>query len=126
MQDGVKRVLTPEDGVCKTPRGMVHSLEGYTDEEFIIEETSTNEELSEQKTYFFRNLAAPGITKSPLGIMQVLYHGDGYPKFPTGLRWLESPMMTFFGGYLAPALGYKIPDPRLQLDRKSREKKKNY
>jgi hypothetical protein len=44
---------------------------------------------TEQKIFFFRNMGAPGMLRSPLGIMQVLYYGDTYPKFPTGLRWLE-------------------------------------
>jgi mannose-6-phosphate isomerase-like protein (cupin superfamily) len=40
-QDGVRRVLGPEDGVCFTRRGVVHSLEAFPGEEVVLEETST-------------------------------------------------------------------------------------
>ncbi|KAJ7458048.1 hypothetical protein B0H11DRAFT_2319810 [Mycena galericulata] len=71
-QDGMKTVVGPGDG-----------------EELLMEETTTEAETTEQKTYFFRNISSPGMMRSPLGIMQVFYYGDTYPKFPTGLRWLE-------------------------------------
>ncbi|KAJ7339264.1 hypothetical protein DFH08DRAFT_812655 [Mycena albidolilacea] len=71
---------------------------------------------TEQKIYFFRNLGVPGILRSPLGIMQVFYHGDSYPKFPTGLRWLERPVIVALGGYIAPFFGYRLPDKRLRMD----------
>ncbi|KAK7036195.1 putative cupintype [Favolaschia claudopus] len=116
MQDGVKRIFTPEDGPCVTKRGVVHSLEAFEGEELIFEEMSY--EMTEQKTYFFRNLAVPGIMSSPLRILQIFYYGDTYPKLPTGLRWLEVPLIVGFGGWLASLLGYKLPDDRLRLDPK--------
>lgn len=108
-QDGVKRVIRPEDGPCFTRRGVVHSLEILAGEEAIMEEitpqssevvrciffftgeTSPNDLQTEQKIVFFRNLFFPGVLQSFLGVMQVFYHGDTYPKLPTGIRlpWLE-------------------------------------
>ncbi|KAJ7339239.1 hypothetical protein DFH08DRAFT_1014147 [Mycena albidolilacea] len=105
-----------EDGACITRRGVIHSLESFPGEELILEETTPAPEDTEQKIYFFRNLGAPGMLRSPLGIMQVFYHGDSYPKFPTGLRWLERPVIVALGGYIAPFFGYRLPDKRLRMD----------
>ncbi|KAF7353997.1 putative cupintype [Mycena venus] len=115
-QDGVRRVLGPENGVCLTRRGVVHSLEGFPGEELILEETATEPEDTEQKIFFFRNMGAPGMLSSPLGIMQVLYYGDTYPKFPTGFRWLERGLIVVVGGWIASLFGYQLPDKRLRLD----------
>ncbi|KAJ7339225.1 hypothetical protein DFH08DRAFT_876338 [Mycena albidolilacea] len=115
-QDGVRHVVGPEDGACITRRGVIHSLESFPGEELILEETTPAPEDTEQKIYFFRNLGVPGMLRSPLGIMQVFYHGDSYPKFPTGLRWLERPVIVALGGYIAPFLGYRLPDKRLRMD----------
>ncbi|KAF8209636.1 hypothetical protein K438DRAFT_1929954 [Mycena galopus ATCC 62051] len=122
-QDGVRRIIGPEDGVCFTPHGVVHSLEAFPGEELILEETSGKIEDTEQKTYFFRSICVPGIQKSPFRALQVLYHADTYPKFPAGLRWLEQSFVQFvtiIGGWMAPMLGYTVPDKRLNM---SREKK---
>ncbi|KAJ7445134.1 hypothetical protein B0H11DRAFT_431694 [Mycena galericulata] len=115
-QDGVKTVVGPGDGVCLTRRGVVHSLAAFPGEELLMEETTTEAETTEQKTYFFRNISSPGMMRSPLGIMQVFYYGDTYPKFPTGLRWLERLLIIAVGGWAAPLLGYQLPDKRLRLD----------
>ncbi|KAJ7339249.1 hypothetical protein DFH08DRAFT_876373 [Mycena albidolilacea] len=115
-QDGVRQIVGPEDGACLTRRGVIHSLEGFPGEELILEETATAPEDTEQKIFFFRNMGAPGMLRSPLGIMQVLYYGDTYPKFPTGLRWLERLVIVALGGWVAPFFGYQLPDKRLRLD----------
>ncbi|KAJ7339263.1 hypothetical protein DFH08DRAFT_1014182 [Mycena albidolilacea] len=94
-QDGVRQIVGPEDGSCLTRRGVIHSLEGFPGEELILEETTTAPEDTEQKIYFFRNLSAPGILRSPLGIMQVI---------------------VALGGWVAPFCGYQLPDKRLRLD----------
>lgn len=39
-QNGVARIIGPEDGVCVTPRGVVHSIKSFPGEETIIEETT--------------------------------------------------------------------------------------
>jgi mannose-6-phosphate isomerase-like protein (cupin superfamily) len=36
----VSKVIGPEDGVCVTPRGVVHSIKSFRGEEMIIEETT--------------------------------------------------------------------------------------
>jgi mannose-6-phosphate isomerase-like protein (cupin superfamily) len=41
IQDGVRRIVGPEDGACLTRRGVIHSLEGFPGEELILEETAT-------------------------------------------------------------------------------------
>jgi mannose-6-phosphate isomerase-like protein (cupin superfamily) len=40
-QDGVRRVVGPEDGICFTRRGVVHSIESFPEEELILEEAAT-------------------------------------------------------------------------------------
>ncbi|KAJ6516473.1 hypothetical protein C8R45DRAFT_890136 [Mycena sanguinolenta] len=115
-QDGVRRVVSPEDGPCLTRRGVVHSLETFPGEETIIEETATAPEATEQKTIFFRNMSVPGVMQSFPHLMQVFYYGDMYPKLPTGLRWLERPLIVAVGGWIAPMFGYRLPDKRLRLD----------
>ncbi|KAJ7906812.1 hypothetical protein B0H13DRAFT_1619071 [Mycena leptocephala] len=124
-QDGVRRVVGPEDGICFTRRGVVHSIESFPEEELILEEAATEPDDTEQKTFFFRNLGAPGMLKSHLGIMQVLYYGDTYPKLPTGFRWFEPTLVVIVGGWIAPLFGYQLPDKRLRFDpsRFPREKK---
>ncbi|KAJ7257219.1 hypothetical protein B0H12DRAFT_1015535, partial [Mycena haematopus] len=114
MQDGVRRVVTPEDGAVITRRGVVHSLEAFPGEELVLEETTTQPE--DQKIYFFRNMGAPGMLSSPLGLMQIFYYADAYPKFPTGFRWLERGLIVALGGWVAPTFGYQLPDKRLRLD----------
>ncbi|KAF7335412.1 Cupin-2 domain-containing protein [Mycena venus] len=102
-QDGVRKVVRPEDGPLLTRRGVVHSLEILAGEEAIIEETTLqSDEVTEQKTIFFRSLFFPGVMQSFLSVMQVFYHGDGYPELPTGIRWLEWLMVVFLGGWVAP------------------------
>ncbi|KAF8209634.1 hypothetical protein K438DRAFT_1572654 [Mycena galopus ATCC 62051] len=113
-QDGVRRVIGPEDGACLTKRGVIHSLEAFPGEELVLEETTTDEE--DQKIYFFRNMGVLGMKASLLRVMQVFYYADTYPKFPTGLRWLERGFIIVLGGWIAPMLGYKLPDKRLRLD----------
>ncbi|KZP34374.1 hypothetical protein FIBSPDRAFT_923902 [Athelia psychrophila] len=90
-QDGISRIVGPEDGVVTTPRGVVHSLRSFEGEEAIIEESALpSETTTEQKQIFFRNMFTPGILPSFLAIMQVFYYGDSYPAFPRGFRWLET------------------------------------
>ncbi|KAK7061986.1 putative cupintype [Favolaschia claudopus] len=115
-QDGVTRIIGPEDGVSFTGRRVVHSIEGFPGEELIIEETSTETELTEQKILLFRSMFHDGILQSPLAIMQVFYYGDSYPVFAFGFRWLEVPVVIILGRWVAPSLGYKLPDSRLRLD----------
>ncbi|KAJ7202274.1 hypothetical protein GGX14DRAFT_654056 [Mycena pura] len=115
-QDGVQKVIGPDDGICVTPRGVVHSLEGFPGEELILEETATLPEDTEQKTIFFRNMYSPGLLSSPLRAMQLFYYGDMYPKLPTGFRWLERPLVVVIGGWIAPLLGYQLPDKRLRMN----------
>ncbi|KAJ6588207.1 hypothetical protein B0H19DRAFT_923997, partial [Mycena capillaripes] len=86
-QDGLKKVVGPENGPSLTWRGVVHSIEVPAGEEVIFEETTL--QSTEQTTFFFRNLFAHNTYESFLGVMQVFYYGDGYPKLlPTG-RWFE-------------------------------------
>ncbi|KAJ7885783.1 hypothetical protein B0H14DRAFT_2699037 [Mycena olivaceomarginata] len=119
IQDGVRRVVRPEDGPLLTRRGVVHSLEILPGEEAIVEETTLqSDDVTEQKTLFFRNLFFPGVLQSPLRVMQVFYYGDSYPELPTGSRWLERLVVVVVGGWIAPLLGYKLPDKRLRMDPK--------
>ncbi|KAJ7463293.1 hypothetical protein FB451DRAFT_1562299 [Mycena latifolia] len=115
-QDDVTRVLTPEDGVCITPAGVVHSIKCFLGEEGIFEEIAIPEEANPQKILFFRCLFAPGVFQSPLRVMQVFYYGDGYPELPLGIRRLEWLFVVVVGGWIAPLLGYKVPDKRLRMD----------
>ncbi|KAJ7114920.1 hypothetical protein C8R44DRAFT_225670 [Mycena epipterygia] len=115
-QGSTVRILGPEDGECFTPRGVVHSIKTFPGEEVILEETALPS--VETKIFFFRNLFAPGIQQSFIRLMQVFYYGDGYPKFPTGFRWLERPFVVIIGGWIADLLGYQLPDKRLRLDPK--------
>ncbi|KAJ6567366.1 hypothetical protein DFH09DRAFT_1156763 [Mycena vulgaris] len=120
-QDGVTKVMGPEDGVCFTPRGVVHSIKSFPGEETIMEETTLLVETTRQtaqKIIFFRNMFAPGMLQSFLGIMQIFYYGDAYPELPTGVRWLEWLMVVVAGGWLAPLFGFQLPDKRLRLDPK--------
>ncbi|KAJ6567363.1 hypothetical protein DFH09DRAFT_1156751 [Mycena vulgaris] len=116
-QDGVSRVIGPEDGVCVTRRGVVHSIQGFPGEETIVEESTLSVETF-QKIIFFRNMFAPGALQSFLGVMQIFYYGDGYPEFPIGVRWLEWLVVVVAGGWLAPLFGFQLPDKRLRLDPK--------
>ncbi|KAF8152749.1 hypothetical protein K438DRAFT_1987762 [Mycena galopus ATCC 62051] len=119
MQDGVRRVVRPETGPLLTRIGVVHSLETLLGEETIIEETTLQAaDVATQKIYFFRNLFYPGILQSFFGAMQVFYHGDTYVELPIRTRWLEWLMVVVIGGWVAPLLGYKIPDRRLRMDPK--------
>jgi mannose-6-phosphate isomerase-like protein (cupin superfamily) len=43
-QDGVRKVIGPDDGPCLTQRGVIHSLESFPGEEVILEETTTEAE----------------------------------------------------------------------------------
>ncbi|KAJ7855575.1 hypothetical protein B0H13DRAFT_1641833 [Mycena leptocephala] len=115
-QDSVTRILRPEDGVCTTPAGVVHSIQTFPGEETIIEETTLPS--TEQKVIFFRNLFAPGVAQSFLAVMQLFYYGDGYPELPFRSRWLEWLMVVVVGGWISPFFGYQIPDKRLHLDPK--------
>ncbi|KAJ6588374.1 hypothetical protein B0H19DRAFT_1098982 [Mycena capillaripes] len=117
-QDGVKKVIRPEDGPSLTRRGVVHSIDVPAGEEVILEETTLQSvEVTEQKTLFFRNLSfALGTNQSFLGVMQVFYYGDAYPKLlPTG-RWFERVFVVVTGGWLAPLLGHQLADKRLRMD----------
>ncbi|KAJ7675345.1 hypothetical protein B0H17DRAFT_1081090 [Mycena rosella] len=126
-QDGVSRVIGPEDGVCVTRRGVVHSLKSFPGEETIIEETTLpSVETTAQKILFFRNMFVPGMLQSFLGIMQIFYYGDAYPEFPTGVRWLEWLVVVVAGGWLAPLFGFQLPDKRLRLDPKRFPPNKKY
>ncbi|KAF9489518.1 hypothetical protein BDN71DRAFT_1512041 [Pleurotus eryngii] len=63
----------------------------------------------EGKEVFFRNFfAASGGSANPFAVMQVFYHGDGYPVLLPGIRFLEKGLMTILGNYRAPLLGYKL------------------
>ncbi|KAJ7359573.1 hypothetical protein DFH08DRAFT_686610 [Mycena albidolilacea] len=115
-QDGVSRILRPEDGVCVTPAGVVHSIETFAGEETILEETTVPS--GETKVIFFRNLFYPSVTRSFLRTMQVFYYGDAYPELPLRSRWLEWLMVVVVGGWVAGLLGYQIPDKRLRLDQR--------
>jgi len=118
-QNGVSRIVGPEDGVVLTQRGVVHSLRTFEGEEVILVETALpNETTTEQKQLFFRNMFALGVVPSFLALMQVFYYGDAYPAFPRGFRWLESSFVVLLGGYLAPLFGHQLPDKRLKLDEK--------
>ncbi|KAF8217228.1 hypothetical protein K438DRAFT_2082637 [Mycena galopus ATCC 62051] len=116
-QDGVTRVLGPEDGPVITPAGTVHSLESFPGEEAIIEET-TMPSPERTKILLFRNMFAPGVLQSFLRTMQVFYYGDSYPAFPVRIPWLEWLMVIIMGGWVAGLLGYQLPDNRLRLDEK--------
>ncbi|KAJ6481043.1 hypothetical protein C8R45DRAFT_932942 [Mycena sanguinolenta] len=117
MQDGVARVVGPEDGPVLTRPGVVHSIESFPGEEVIMEETAgPGENTNFQKVIFFRNMFAPGVMQSFLSTMQVFYYGDGYPALPLGIRWFEWLLVVVMGGWVAGLLGYQIPDKRLRLD----------
>ncbi|KAJ7625065.1 hypothetical protein DFH06DRAFT_746867 [Mycena polygramma] len=60
-QDGVRKVIRPNDGPTLTRRGVVHSLESKLGEEAIFEETTQSDDVTEQKTIFFRNVFCPGL-----------------------------------------------------------------
>jgi len=75
-------------------------------------------EVTEQKIIFFRNLFYPGVMQSFVSVMQVFYHGDTYPELPTKIRSLEWLLTVVVGGWIAPLLGYKLPDKRLRMDPK--------
>ncbi|KAJ6480377.1 hypothetical protein C8R45DRAFT_1005286 [Mycena sanguinolenta] len=116
-QDGVRKVVTPESGPIHTKRGVIHSIEIPAGEETIMEEmTFGSDDAKEQKIIFFRSLFSPGISDSFLSVMQIFYHGDIYPQFPLGMRWLERLMVIVAGGWVAPMLGYNLPDKRLMMD----------
>ncbi|KAJ7184310.1 hypothetical protein C8R46DRAFT_457296 [Mycena filopes] len=116
-QDGVTKILTPADGTVYTPPGVVHSLESFPGEELSMDEVAKpDDETTEQKIIFFRNMFAPGLLQSFFGTMLVFYRGDGYPEFPLGVRWIEWLFVVVVGGWIAPLLGYKLPDKRLRLD----------
>ncbi|KAJ7257247.1 hypothetical protein B0H12DRAFT_1111640 [Mycena haematopus] len=117
FHDGVRKVITPESGPIRTRRGVIHGLEIPAGEETIMEEmTFESDDAKDQKIYFFRNLFYPGILDSFFNVMQIFYHGDTYPEFPTRMRWLERLAVIVFGGWVAPMLGYKMPDKRLMMD----------
>ncbi|KAJ7635033.1 hypothetical protein FB45DRAFT_910557 [Roridomyces roridus] len=117
-QNGVKRVLRAGDAPCFTPRGVIHSLEILPGEEVIMEEETLPSEAQEQKVLFFRSLFFPGVLGSFFSMMQLFYHGDTYPELPLGNRWLERLMTVVVGGWVAPLLGYRLPDKRLRMDPK--------
>ncbi|KAJ7894406.1 hypothetical protein B0H14DRAFT_2559188 [Mycena olivaceomarginata] len=64
IQDGVRRVVRPEDGPLLTRRGVVHSLEILPGEEAIVETTLQSDDV-------------------------VFYYGDSYPELPTGSQFLR-------------------------------------
>ncbi|KAF8209619.1 hypothetical protein K438DRAFT_234917 [Mycena galopus ATCC 62051] len=116
-RDGVKKVVRPEDGPLLTRRGVIHSLEIRPGEEAIIEETTLqSDEVTNQKIIFFRNLFHPGVAQSFVRAMQCFYYGDGYPELPFGMRWVERLLVVVVGGWLAPLMGYQLPDKRLRMD----------
>ncbi|KAF7354039.1 putative cupintype [Mycena venus] len=119
-QDGVRRVVGPEDGVCLTRRGVVHSLESFPGEELILEETASEPEdgslLDSSRSFRISYLMFSRMLSSPLGVMQVFYYGDSYPKLPTEFRWLKRGLIVVVGGWIAPFFGYQLPDKRLRLD----------
>lgn len=60
----------------------------------------------DDKEVFFRNVfAVGGLTASPFAVMQIFYHGDGYPALPGGIRILEKavcalPCLSLFSVHL--------------------------
>ncbi|KAJ7771644.1 hypothetical protein B0H16DRAFT_1714868 [Mycena metata] len=116
-QDGITRILTPADGAVSVPPGVVHNLESFPGEELSLDEIAKpSGETTEQKIIFFRNMFAPGVLQNLFSTMQVFYFGDGYPVFPLGVRRIEWAFVVVVGGWLAPLLGYQLPDKRLRLD----------
>ncbi|KAJ7812778.1 hypothetical protein B0H14DRAFT_2605499 [Mycena olivaceomarginata] len=70
-QDGVRHVVGPEDGACLTRRGVIHSLESCS---------------------LWRRLRRRLRMFSTMGI---------HTPIPTGLRWLERPVIVALSGYIA-------------------------
>ncbi|KAE9406515.1 hypothetical protein BT96DRAFT_915226 [Gymnopus androsaceus JB14] len=103
-------ICTPETGDVFVPRRVPHSLESFKGVPCVV--TERNEPLEfEKKELFFRNLGAipGGFAEGGLvQVMQIFYHGDGFPVFPVHLPWLEKAFVTILGGYVAPLLGYRI------------------
>ncbi|KAF5379639.1 hypothetical protein D9757_009183 [Collybiopsis confluens] len=103
------KICTPESGTVFIPRGTPHALESFKGIPAVVIE-STNPSDFDTKELFFRNLFAlpGGMDGSLIPIMQVFYHGDGYPAFPLHWKWLEKSFVTVLGGFIAPLLGYRI------------------
>ncbi|KAJ3886498.1 hypothetical protein GG344DRAFT_57324 [Lentinula edodes] len=107
---GQTKVYTPESGEVFLPRGVPHSIESFKGEACMASER-TNPTEFDKKELFFRNLfAIPGGLASGglVPMMQVFYHGDGYPAFPIHIALLEKAFVSVLGGYLAPLLGYRL------------------
>ncbi|KAF4613153.1 hypothetical protein D9613_011160 [Agrocybe pediades] len=103
----VTKQYVPEDGEIRIPKGVVHSMRTFHDEETIFEERT--EPMDEQKELFFRNLLVDGqMPKDPLQAMIAMHNGDTRPAVPGHILWLERAITTVFGGYVAPFFGYKI------------------
>ncbi|KAL0946219.1 hypothetical protein HGRIS_012478 [Hohenbuehelia grisea] len=100
------RILGPDDGELVVPPGTIHGLETFPGEESEVYEST--DPMDEEKEVFFRNfVAAGGVNASPFALFQTFYWGDGYPVTPGGRR-IEKFILTCFGYYLAPILGYKL------------------
>ncbi|KAJ3735013.1 hypothetical protein DFJ43DRAFT_66019 [Lentinula guzmanii] len=107
---GETKVYTPESGEAFVPRGVPHALESFKGVPCVVTER-TNPSEFDTKELFFRNmLSIPGGLSSGglLSVMQVFYHGDGYPVFPVHVAWLEKAFVKILGGYVAPLLGHRL------------------
>ncbi|KAJ7731293.1 hypothetical protein DFH07DRAFT_968792 [Mycena maculata] len=115
IQNGVVRIVSLKDGTVITRQGVVHSIKSFPGEEAIVEETTMPIGTMEQKVLFFRNMLAPGMHQSFVGLMQVFYYRDAYPALPTRIRWLEWLLVVVVGEWVAQLLGYRIPDKHLRF-----------
>jgi len=103
-------ICTPETGDVFIPRGVPHSFESFKGVPCVATERTEPLEF-DKKELFFRNMGAipGGIAKGGLvQMMQIFYHGDGFPVFPVHVAWLEKAFVTILGGYVAPLLGYRV------------------
>ncbi|KAJ4475030.1 hypothetical protein J3R30DRAFT_3406194 [Lentinula aciculospora] len=119
---GKTAVYTPESGDAFVLRGVPHALESSKGEPCVVSERTNPtfyaiEQDFDTKELFFRNIfAIPGGLSSGglVPMMQVFYHGDGYPVFPVHVAWLEKAFVKVLGGYVAPLLGYRLKYERLE------------
>ncbi|KAF4603134.1 Cupin 2 conserved barrel domain-containing protein [Pleurotus pulmonarius] len=101
------RFYTAEDGEVVIPKGTAHSIFVEPGQDVVFEEKTTP--MDDDKEMFFRNVfAVGGLTASPFAVMQIFYHGDGYPVLPGGIRILEKGLTSLLGHYIAPLLGHKL------------------
>ncbi|KAF9559803.1 hypothetical protein CPC08DRAFT_708554 [Agrocybe pediades] len=101
------RDYVPSDGEIRIPKGMVHSISAFHNEETIFEERTDPMDI--EKELFFRNILAGGkMTTHPLQAMVVMYSGDMVPALPGHFKWMERGFRALLGGFIGPLFGYQV------------------